>query len=141
MIIVPIEVMIGGVWLFDLFGVALFPALSVLILVTGLNYHLSKLYKKYKIKLMEAKDIRGQIISEVFNNIKYIKISGLENFFLSKILSSKENELFWRNKFVNRSLTSMVINNAGPMVFLVTLFTVYMWLGNTLTVPLIFTSM
>ena len=141
MIIVPIEVVIGIVWLFQMFGVALFPAMGVLVVVTWLNYWLSKLYMTYKIKLMEAKDQRGQIVSEVFNNIRFIKISGLENFFLSRILTSKENELYWLNKFVNRSLTSIVINNAGPMAFLITLFTVYMWLGNSLDVPLIFTSM
>lgn len=141
MIIVPIEVAIGVVWLSQMFGIALWPAMAVLIVVTGLNYYLSKLYMKYKIKLMEAKDHRGQIISEVFNNIKFIKISGLENFFLSRILLSKENELYWRNKFVDRSLTSIVINNAGPMAFMITLFTVYMWMGNKLDVPLIFTSM
>ena len=141
LIIVPIEIIIGVGWLFQMFGLALFPAMGVLFFVTTLNYYLSKLYMKYKIKLMEAKDQRGQIISEVFNNIKFIKISGLENFFLSRILISKENELYWRNKFVDRSLASVVINNAGPMAFLITLFTVYMWMGNSLDVPLIFTSM
>lgn len=123
-----------------MFGRALFPAMITLFVVITINYYLSKLYMKYKIQLMRAKDIRGQTISEVFNNIKYIKISGLENFFLSRILIAKDKELYWRNKFVNRYLISMVVNKSGPMIFLLILYTTYILMGGKLDVPKVFTS-
>lgn len=89
---------------------------------------------------MDAKDKRGKVVSEVFNNIKFIKISGLENFFLDKILKSKEIEIYWRNKMVNRSMISQTLNTCGPNIFMLVLFSLHIYIEKSLDVPTIFTA-
>lgn len=77
---------------------------------------------------MDSKDKRGKLISEVFSNIRYIKIAGLENYFLEKIVKAKDEELKWIWANFNRATYSITINNGVPLIFLATIFGTYIFI-------------
>lgn len=141
-IIAPIELIIGGFWLYSLVGFRpLAAGISVMGVFLFLNTFISKKYKIYRSKFMDAKDKRGKLITEVFGNIRFIKMSGLENYFLEKIKRFKEEELLWIKKQLKRGVYSITINNAAPILFLVTLFTTYMIYNGSMDIPTVFTVM
>jgi len=139
LLVFPIEIVIGLVWLYKLMGLSLLPALVVLGVLTGINSFLGKYFKTFRMMMMKAKDSRGKLSNEIFNNIRFIKISGLENFFLWKLMKAKAEEIVWLRKLFMRSVISSTVNSSGPLLFLTTIFCTYMiWYGN-LDVPTIFT--
>lgn len=105
------------------------------------NLFMSKKWQKYQTKTMDSKDKRGKLISEVFSNIRYIKIAGLENYFLEKIVKAKDEELKWIWANFNRATYSITINNGVPLIFLATIFGTYIYIHGELDVPTIFTVM
>ena len=69
--------------------------------------YFTKLRVKLTSKLMEAKDARVQSLTNVINNIKFIKIKAWENFFHYKVAVKREVEL--------RYLFYMMIFNSGAI--------------------------
>ena len=140
-IILPLEICVGLVWLYFLVGNALWPALTVLILMTFINIYLSSIYKKASAGLMEVSDRRGKLITEVFTNIRYVKMNGLEDYYLTRILEVKNEELGLIKKLYFRSLATISLNNSGPVFFLCALFSFYMYFNGILELELVFTVM
>lgn len=141
-IIAPIEIIIGVVWIYLLVGwKPLAAGLAMMFLFLFFNGIISRRYKTYRTKFMDAKDKRGKLITEVFSNIRFIKMCGLENYFLEKITEYKRKELFWIEKQLKRGVYSITINNAAPIMFLVALFGTYIWVNGAMDIPTIFTVM
>lgn len=140
--IAPLEILAGGFWLYYLVGGwPLFFGSIVMGLSLYVNLYMSKKWQKYQTKTMDSKDKRGKLISEVFSNIRYIKIAGLENYFLEKIVRAKDEELKWIWANFNRATYSITINNGVPLIFLATIFGTYIFIHGQLDVPTIFTVM
>ena len=137
--IAPFEIIIGHIWLYFLVGNALFFGLILMIFIVFANYVISIKYKKYRTKFLDVKDRRGKLITEVFSNIRFIKMSGLENYFLQKIQDVKDEELKWIQKNLVRGAYSITVNNATPVLFLAAIFGSYIWLYGNLDVAMIFT--
>ena len=140
-IIAPMEIIIGVVWLYSLVGLALLPGLVVILLSIFGNVYISSLYKRYRTRFLSAKDARGKLITEVFTNIRFIKMTGLENYFLEKIHLVKEEELLWIKRQLMRAVFSITMNNAAPLLFSATVFGTYTYLYGIMDIPTIFTVM
>lgn len=140
--IAPLEIIGGAVWLYFLVGA--WPLLFGTIIMVGslyLNIQMSKKWQMYQTKTMDSKDKRGKLISEVFSNIRYIKIAGLENYFLEKIMKAKDEELKWIGANMKRGALSITLNNGVPLIFLLTIFGTYIFINGKLDIPTIFTVM
>ena len=96
------------------------------------NYFVNMLYNVFKLKLMNAKDERGNLVTEVFKHIRFIKDQTLELYFVKRILIAKEKELFWLKKVVNTILVSNIINNSAPYLLLFFLISLHLALGHSL---------
>ena len=82
---------------------------------------------------MNASDRRAKITTEVFTNIRFVKMNALENYFLSKLVEVKEEELFWIKKNYIRALVSITANNTAPELFIASLFSSILLMGHDLT--------
>ena len=140
-VIAPVEILGGMVWLYFLVGNIIWMGIAVILLCLWLNTFLLRKYKMYRSKFLDAKDKRGKLINEVFSNIRYIKMSGLENYFLQKIQKIKNEELLWIKKDFINATQFIVLLGAAPLLFLVTIFGGYIYFKGPLDVALIFLVM
>ena len=77
----PVQTVLGVIWLFWLIGPPFAISFAFLIIMVYFNKSLSKNFIKYRSKVFALKDRRGKLLTEVFTNIRFIKMNGLENFF------------------------------------------------------------
>ena len=135
----PFEITAGMIWMFNIVGWKcmtwgiLFLAISVVV-----NIYISSMFMEFRAKFLHARDKRGKLVGEVFGNIRYIKMAGLENYFLDRILEVKDEELKWIEKNLFRRIYSIVINQSVPVLFLASVFTSYIYYNGYLSVPMIF---
>ena len=63
---------------------AIFPALGVTILILILTISIGKIVYNISKKIMTIRDEKMKIVNECYSNIKFVKISSRENYFLDK---------------------------------------------------------
>ena len=80
------------------------------------------------------------MVTDLFENIRLVKMNALENLFLWQVLEKKEEELYWIKQSNWRLILSKVINTSGPQVFIASNFAIYLLLGNNLTLATAFTA-
>ena len=79
---------------------------------------------------MDVKDKRGKLINETFKNIRFIKMSALESYFMKRIVDIKLEELGWVRRNFYRMFTSNIINSLGPFLFMTTMYSFHLyWTG------------
>ena len=79
---------------------------------------------------MDVKDKRGKLINETFKNIRFIKMSALESYFMKRIVDIKLEELGWVRRNFYRMFTSNIINSLGPVLFMTTMYSFHLyWTG------------
>ena len=137
---IPIDLSVGVAGLYYIVGYALFPALGVLATVMLVNYFFSKLYADIKKGYNEKKDIRTNTIVELFENIRLVKLNGLETIFVKKIIDEKEEEIFYIRRLIMRFIFSAVLNEAGSALFLLSLNAFCLWMTGSLSLEKAFTS-
>jgi ATP-binding cassette, subfamily C (CFTR/MRP), member 2 len=137
---IPLEIIIGVVGMYMLMGMATFAALAVLSLTIIINWGYSKAYGRHKQKYNEKKDSRTNVIVELFENIKFIKLNSLESDFVSNVLKKKEDEIRYIKKLIERYIFSSALNELGPAMFLISLNGFNLWLTGTLSLEKAFTS-
>ena len=116
-------------------------SLSFLIFMAYFNKYLSKNYSKYRALLLDVKDRRGKAVTEVFTNIRFIKMNSLENFFLKKIHAIKKEELEWLRQDFGVGIGFMMLNFSIPSLFLFVTFLTYFIFNGIFTVSFVFTVM
>lgn len=127
--------------MYVLFGVAVFPPIITVSLLTYLNYRYAKKNIIYQKEYMKVRGNRLKQTDEVFNNIRFIKANALEVFFCVKIDQSREAELNWL-RYMNYRTTYTIANAWFSFsVIWILLFVCYMlWLGHDISVAKIFTA-
>ena len=138
-IIAPLEIFSGMVWIYILTGKAAFIGLFVIFVCFYLNFNLMKKYKMFRARFMDAKDKRGKLVNEVFSNIRFIKMAGLENMFFEKIIKIKKEEMYWMMRDMMNDVVFIGLMNLTPLLFLAAVFSGYIWFKGNLTVSLVFT--
>ena len=139
-LMVPFEIIFGGIILWILMRNAIWPAFGIILLLLGVNIFLTRLFKRYQLLSMDAKDARGKVVNETFKNIRFVKMAALETFFLERMTSAKEEELKWHRKKVYRQLGSGLINTIGPALVMTTIYSFHLYLTGSLKIEDAFIS-
>ena len=139
-ITLPLEITVGMVGMYWLMGNAMFAALTILGLTLLINWVVSKAYGSNKQNYNEKKDTRTNIIVELFENIKFVKLNSLESKFIGKIIRKKEEEITYIKMLIQRFIFSSTLNELGPALFLISLNTFSLWLTGQLSLEKAFTS-
>ena len=100
-VIFPIQLIIAVVVLYNIVGISFTPGFIILTMMGIFNYIIGKLFAmlsipylmntiyllliSYQKQNMEEKDKRMKLMSETMNGIRYIKMSGWEEYFMDKV--------------------------------------------------------
>ncbi|KAL0459015.1 UNVERIFIED_CONTAM: ABC transporter C family member 3 [Sesamum latifolium] len=90
-------------------GLASLATLVASVLVMLVNIPLGKLEEKLQEGLVESKDKRMKVTSEVLRNMKILKLQSWEMKFLSRILDLRKIETGWLRKYAYASSAVMLV--------------------------------
>ena len=139
-ICIPFRIIFGIVGLYVLMGRAMLVAFSIIVVLSLFNGYLTSLYDRIKKGYLEVSDKRGKLINEVFKNIRFIKMIGLETHYLLKLETLRDEELNWVRKQFLRNITTNYNNTLGPSLFLLALYAAKLYQDGSLTLSEAFVS-
>lgn len=139
--ILPIEICGGLIGLYLMMGWAILPAAGVVVFAGIINIIVSGKYKAMKKAFMGAKDTRAKLMIELFENIRYVKLTGLESRYVANGLEKKEEEISVLKRLLGRYLFSSIFNELTPSLFVISINAFYIWMHGSLSVQKVFTSM
>jgi ABC-type multidrug transport system fused ATPase/permease subunit len=117
----PFSVILGITYLWWLMGLAVFPAIVIVTIVLTVNYISGRKNSKYSKAVMSAIDDRLKVVNECFTNVRYVKMTATENFFLDKMCEIKKVELGWIGKNFRRMTMMGGFNRMSPIYFMAAL--------------------
>lgn len=138
----PIEITIGLVFLYSLFGKCSLVALVVMLLSFPLAALLSRMMSHFQRQVMRRTDSRVSAISEYLSSIRTIKYLGWEPIMAGRVNQERrgEEKMTWR-----RNISSVAVAVMGDFVPLFALFSMFatytLVLGQPLTAAKAFTSL
>jgi len=138
-VILPLLIGVGIYFMYAAVGISFLAGIGVLIIMGAVNFCVGKSYFAAQTKVMEKKDERMKVSTEILNGIKYIKMSGWEEAFLKKVLGTREQELKWLKKdFVVTSI-SVFLLWLTPMMITTSIFGAYVFTGHDMNAKTAFT--
>jgi ABC-type multidrug transport system fused ATPase/permease subunit len=108
-------------------------ALVITALRLALKYFKGKMSSDVSEQQRGKKEQRTLYINESFNNIKAVKLFGWEPDFLEKVDSVYKEELVLEDKQETREMIFTFLDEVLQASMSIAVFTLYMYLGNTLT--------
>mmetsp|Transcript_41879 Transcript_41879/g.48423 ORF Transcript_41879/g.48423 Transcript_41879/m.48423 type:complete len:94 (-) Transcript_41879:1472-1753(-) len=85
-------------FLFYHFTYYLFVPIGISVLMIFANYFLAKWMARIEASVLEKKDRRMNIVTEVMNNIKIIKLNSWVKYFINKVTVQRNKELWYLKK-------------------------------------------
>ncbi|CAG8606010.1 17882_t:CDS:10 [Rhizophagus irregularis] len=137
----PIQLTIALYFLYQLLGIASIFAFITLIIILPINQFVSRHFTKSQNKLMKFRDNRVNLMNEILQGIRMIKLFAWEKKWRNKILDVRESELKELFKaFLCLSMYNLIWM-ATPVLVTIVMFYVYTKVqGNELTASIAFTS-
>ena len=109
-VVAPLLLIGYTIFLFSFFGLSFLAGLFVLLLSLIINFKIAKSFKQRTYDLMMKKDACMKITTEIFENIKILKLFNWENEFKKKILEARKLEMDLLDK-KNDALNLIIITN------------------------------
>ncbi|KAG9319425.1 hypothetical protein KVV02_006712 [Mortierella alpina] len=138
----PLEIIISLVMLYSVLGLSSFVGIGVMLLTSPAHHYAAKKYAKIQEQLMETRDRRVGLMSELLQGIRMIKFFAWEKNIQKKIMEVRDQELrrFIRLYIINTFFTLLWFGS--PILVTVMSFTSYTKLEHKqLTASVAFTSM
>ena len=136
----PIKVCISMYLLFKLFGYYFFYVLIILVIIIIVIIILQVFYIKNFHKLLIVKDKRMKIVSYVFQTLKCLKLNSLEDEFIKRIKSKREEELKYIRKTLNIDLSTFIINSNINLILVIFTLYFFAYSNKELEISTLFTS-
>ena len=95
-------------------GLASIAAFLATVLVMLANIPLGAVLEKFQDKIMESKDKRMKVTSEILRNMRILKLQGWEMKFLSKIMELRKTEAGWLKNFLYTNAISSFLFWGAP---------------------------
>uniref|UniRef100_A0A8R7UAP3 ABC transporter C family member 13 n=2 Tax=Triticum urartu TaxID=4572 RepID=A0A8R7UAP3_TRIUA len=127
--LVPLQVGLALFILYSTLGVASLAALGATIAVMLANVPPMKMQEKFQQKLMDCKDVRMKVTSEILRNMRILKLQGWEMKFLSKINDLRTTETSWLKKYLYTWTAATFVFWGAPTFVAVATFGACMLLG------------
>ena len=138
----PILVVQGLAILIYVMGNAVWPSLGLTFIILFINFNLGGSFVSINRAIMLIKDKRLKVVNECFSNVRFVKLSATENYFLARMCDIKEEELKLQRKVFTRITWLSFMNRLSPAIFLCSLigFYSYFYDGKNISVQIIFTG-
>lgn len=142
LVVIPIQLVVGLYLLFYSAGLSAFAGLGTITLLFIITYFASKQYEKCTDAMMTAKDERMKYTTELFNNIKMLKIYCLEHLFMQKTLDARDLEVKQLRKMMIMGCFSIFSLWGVPVFTGITIFLSYEYIhGQSLDSITAFTTL
>ena len=89
----PIQIVAYSYLVYAFFGKAFLPGIAVILLFCYFGYLTSRFYHHFQFKMLRKKDIRMKSTTEIFDNIKILKLYNWEKDFTKKVLFNRKEEM------------------------------------------------
>eukprot|EP01134_Creolimax_fragrantissima_P005323 CFRG5323T1 len=137
----PIQILVGTCLLYKELGVATFAALFFSVLLTPINRIIAVRIGRLSVKLMEKKDQRVALTSELLHNAYFIKLKTLEQSLIQRIKSIRSEEMRYLSQRKYLDALCVYFWATTPVLMSLAIFAVYVWLGGELSSAQVFTSL
>eukprot|EP00286_Rhodomonas_abbreviata_P022543 CAMPEP_0181302728 /NCGR_PEP_ID=MMETSP1101-20121128/8158_1 /TAXON_ID=46948 /ORGANISM="Rhodomonas abbreviata, Strain Caron Lab Isolate" /LENGTH=1569 /DNA_ID=CAMNT_0023408211 /DNA_START=111 /DNA_END=4820 /DNA_ORIENTATION=- len=129
----PLMMIVSTALVYSLVGWSVFAGLSVMVILSPINWWVAKRQSQLNKEVMKVKDERSNLMDEVLQGIRIIKYFTWEQNFEDKVreIRKRELSLIWRIGLCTTYIISMW-GTTAMLVALVT-FAVYTWDGTELT--------
>ncbi|KAJ7108212.1 multidrug resistance-associated ABC transporter [Mycena epipterygia] len=136
----PMEIIIAGVFLYQLLGFSAFSGFVILVLGWPLNSYLMKRSIRMQKGLVKARDERMGVLNELINSVKFIKFFAWEQKWIDRALDARNTEIKWFTKMRMNDVAYEAAWVTSPILISVISFFTYVMLGNELTISTAFTA-
>ncbi|XP_064395751.1 ATP-binding cassette sub-family C member 10-like [Halichondria panicea] len=136
----PFQVIISLGLLYQQVGLAFLAGLVFCVLLIPVNRWLAVKIGKLSTSMMEQKDARVKVMSEVLTGIRVIKFYCWERYFLERILGIRSLELKALKGRKYLDALCVYFWATTPVLISILTFATYVAMGNTLTAAKVFTS-
>ncbi|KAL8280037.1 hypothetical protein RQP46_007618 [Phenoliferia psychrophenolica] len=113
---------VSMLFLINIMGVSAFAGVATLLLAIGLQSRVSKVLRKYQIRMRKASDARIALVTDVIHGIRLVKCEGWEAHLKAKMAVRRKAELdaLWAKSLV--VIIADMITGGVPIVVAVTTF-------------------
>ncbi|CAG2110662.1 unnamed protein product, partial [Medioppia subpectinata] len=94
----PFQITIAMILLWQQLGVATLAGLAFLVILMPFNGYMANKVRKYQMMQMQIKDHRVNILSEILNGIRVLKLYAWEQAFSDQVLKARDQEVNALNK-------------------------------------------
>ncbi|KAJ4725239.1 ABC transporter C family member 3 [Melia azedarach] len=112
--LVLLQITLGLLILYKELGLASIAAFLATVIIMFANAPLSRVQEKLQKKLMESKDKRMKVTSEILRNMRILKLQGWEMKFLSKITELRKSEAGCLKKYLYTVVLSSFVLWGAP---------------------------
>ncbi|KAF8936499.1 hypothetical protein BGZ47_009465 [Haplosporangium gracile] len=125
LILVPVELIIGGYLLYKTLGWSLLAGLAVFCIITPIQGKMATFMSGFEDEKLEKMDARLGVMTEILSNIKIVKLYGWEDAFRKKVDEKRAEELHSEKMLATiRSILTIVFSSITLLMSLAT-FGVY----------------
>ncbi|EJD46367.1 P-loop containing nucleoside triphosphate hydrolase protein [Auricularia subglabra TFB-10046 SS5] len=136
----PVEIVVACLLLYQVLGWSAFAGFAMFIVVLPINYALTKWGIRIQEGQLSATDKRMSVLNELISEVKFIKFFAWEQKWIERALETRRVELSWIvQDRINSSLFGLLWFIVPSFVSVVS-FSVYIWTGHRLTVPVAFAA-
>ena len=130
----PIQIIAYSYLLFEFFSFSFFAGLGVLAVFFLINLKITKLFHFYQKKMLAKKDIRMRKATEIFDNIKILKLYNWEKQFMKKLLLARKDEMDAMTTRFNISTTNISLFWLCPSLVACATLGLYQYLNDKLSI-------
>ncbi|XP_078503543.1 ATP-binding cassette sub-family C member 10-like [Lissotriton helveticus] len=139
--VLPTEIAIIFCLLYQQVGLASLAGLGITLLLVPVNKWIATRVMENDINLMEHKDTRLKLMTEILRGIQVIKFYAWEKLFAAKVRDIRKKELRILRTVKYLDAVCVYFWDALPLILAIVMFTVYITLGHQLSAATVFTTL
>lgn len=140
--LLPVQVILALVILYRNLGFTpSLAAFAVTVLVMVCNTPMANMQESLHSKIMEAKDSRIKVTSEILKNVRILKLHSWESTFLKKLHQLRENEKNWLKKYLYTCSAVQFLFWTSPTLVSVVTFGVCIMVETELTAATVLSAL
>ncbi|KAF9139271.1 hypothetical protein BGX30_008188 [Mortierella sp. GBA39] len=138
----PLQAVLSSIGLYRLLGPAAVVGIGFMIVTMPLPAVLASVFMRLFNSIMESKDDRMDILTEMLSGMRTVKYFGWESKFVEKITEAREKELKDNKKLYTKMSFANIAWSIMPLVNMVVLLVAYtVFYGHTITASVLFTTL
>uniref|UniRef100_A0A183TW18 Multidrug resistance-associated protein 1 n=1 Tax=Toxocara canis TaxID=6265 RepID=A0A183TW18_TOXCA len=139
----PMQMTIALYLLWNLIGLSVLSGVAVMLLLLPINFGITMAIRRWQVRQMAVKDERTNMINEILNGIKVIKLYAWEPAMEKVVTALRDRELFCIERAGLLRTVSDMLNSASPFLVALSTFATYVFIDsrNVLTPEIAFVSL